>query len=111
MKAISGYTMSFPDFWLNSLTKSCSPMESTGGYENNWFNSLIAFRRSLAIQTSRLNPLGVNHNSKADLKKNTTDKISAQNIAEYMVAHPEKVDYQQEDHPYGLRKQWGLSRP
>ena len=37
------------------------------------------------------------HNSKADLKKNTTDKISAQNIAEYLVAHPEKVAYQKED--------------
>ena len=83
-------------------------MESTGGYENNWFNSLIAFQGSLAIQTSRLNPLEVNHNSKADLKKNTTDKISSQNIAEYMVAHPEKVDYQQEDHLAGLRKQWAF---
>ena len=83
-------------------------MESTGGYENNWFNSLTAFQGSLAIQTSRLNPLGINHNSKADLKKNTTDKISSQNIAEYMVAHPEKVDYQQEDRLAGLRKQWGF---
>ncbi len=83
-------------------------MESTGGYENNWYNSLIAFQGSLAIQTSRLNPLGVNHNSKADLKKNITDKISSQNIAEYMVAHPEKVNYQQEDNLAGLRKQWGF---
>lgn len=83
-------------------------MESTGGYENKWYNSLIAFQGSLDIQTSRINPLGGNHNSKADLKKNTTDKISSQNIAEYMVAHPEKVNYQQEDHLAGLRKQWGF---
>jgi len=52
-------------------------VESTGGYENNWYNSLIEFQGSLNIQTARLNPLGVMHNSKADLKKNTTDKISA----------------------------------
>ncbi|MGD8889037.1 MAG: IS110 family transposase [Desulfobacterales bacterium] len=83
-------------------------MESTGGYENNWYNSMVAFQSSLEIQTARLNPLGVKHNSKADLKKNTTDKISAQNIAEYLVAHPEKVLYQQQDRLAGLRKQWGF---
>jgi transposase len=83
-------------------------MESTGGYENNWYHSLIAFQGSLNVQTARLNPLGVMHNSKADLKKNTTDKISAQNIAEYLVAHPEKVTYQKDDQLAGLRKQWGF---
>ena len=83
-------------------------MESTGGYENNWYNSLIEFQGSLNIQTARLNPLGVMHNSKADLKKNTTDKISAQNIAEYLIAHPEKVVYQQHDQLAGLRKQWSF---
>jgi len=83
-------------------------LESTGGYENNWYNSLTAFQGSLDIQTARLNPLGVKRNSQADLKKNTTDKISAQNIAEYLVAHPEKVTYQQQDQLAGLRKQWGF---
>jgi transposase len=83
-------------------------MESTGGYENNWYNSLVAFQSSLDIQTARLNPLGVKRNSQADLKKNTTDKISAQNIAEYLVAHPEKVVYQQQDQLSALRKQWGF---
>lgn len=83
-------------------------MESTGGYENNWYNSLVAFQGSLDIQTARLNPLGVKRNSQADLKKNTTDKISAQNIAEYLVAHPEKVVYQEQNQLAGLRKQWGF---
>jgi len=83
-------------------------LESTGGYENNWYHALVAFKSSLDIQTARLNPLGVKHNSRADLKKNTTDKISAQNIAEYLVAHPEKVTYQQKDRLAGLRKQWGF---
>jgi transposase len=83
-------------------------MESTGGYENNWYKSLIEFQGSLNIQTARLNPFGVMHNSKADLKKNTTDKISAGNVAEYLVAHPEKVVYQKQDRLAGLRKQWGF---
>jgi transposase len=89
-------------------SKLFAGMESTGGYENNWYNALVAFQGSLNIQTARLNPLGVKHNSQADLKKNTTDKISAQNIAEYLVAHPEKANYQHQDQLAGLRKQWGF---
>ncbi|MBW1773616.1 MAG: transposase, partial [Deltaproteobacteria bacterium] len=83
-------------------------VESTGGYENNWYNALLAFQGSLNLQTARLNPLGVYHNSKADLKRNITDKISAQSVAEYIIAHPEKVSYQSQDHLASLRKQWGF---
>lgn len=81
-------------------------VESTGGYENNWYNTLIEFQAALNIKTARLNPLGVHHNSRAGLKKITTDKISAHNIAEYLITHPEKVVYQQQDLLYSLRKQW-----
>ena len=83
-------------------------MESTGGYENNWYSSLTQFQASLNIKTARLNPYAVVHNSKADLKRNNTDEISAQNVAEYLVAHPEKVIYQQHDQMASLRKQWGF---
>ncbi|MFO8164065.1 MAG: transposase [Desulfatiglandales bacterium] len=83
-------------------------VESTGGYENNWFNALVKFQGTLNLRTARLNPLGVNANSKADLKRNVTDKISAQNVAEYMIAHPEKVSYQHHDPLASLRKQWGF---
>jgi len=83
-------------------------VESTGGYENNWFQSLLKFQGSLPIKTAHLNPLGVTHNSKAGLKRNVTDKISAQNVAEYMIAHPEKVSYQHQDSLASLRKQWGF---
>jgi len=83
-------------------------VESTGGYENNWFQSLLKFQDSLPIKTAHLNPLGVNYNHKADLKRNVTDKISAQNVAEYMIAHPEKVSYQHQGSLASLRKQWGF---
>ena len=86
----------------------CAAVESTGGYENNWYQALIGFQASLPIQTARLNPKGVMHSSKADLKRNKTDKISAQSVAEYLVSHPEKVRYQQEDLLIGLRKQWNF---
>jgi transposase len=83
-------------------------VESTGGYENNWFNALVGLQATLNLKTARLNPLGVSANSKADLKRNVTDKISAQNVAEYMIAHPEKVSYEQQDHLASLRKQWSF---
>jgi transposase len=85
-------------------------VESTGGYENNWYDALLKFKGSLSIRTARLNPLAVLHNSKADLKRNKTDKISALSVAEYLITHPEKVLYQQQDHLGGLRKQWGFIR-
>ena len=41
--------------------------------------------------------LGVRANSKASLRRVITDKISARDVAEYLIAHPKKVTYQQED--------------
>jgi len=83
-------------------------VESTGGYENNWYNALLKFQGSLNIKTARLNPEGVYCNSKADLKRTITDKVSARSIAEYQIAHPEKIVYQQEDYWAPLRKQWSF---
>jgi transposase len=85
-----------------------SAVESTGGYENNWFESLSRFRKTLNLKIARLNPFGVTANSKASLKRIITDKISARNVAEYLIAHPEKVVYQHEDSTATLRKQWSF---
>lgn len=85
-------------------------VESTGGYENNWYQALRGFQSSLNLQVARLNPLGVAANSQAALKRNKTDQLSVRNIAEYLIAHPEKVVYQQEDPLASLRKQWGFTR-
>ena len=86
----------------------CAAVESTGGYENNWHNALRKFQSSLNIKTARLNPAGVCNNTRADLKRVITDKISAQGVAEYLIAHPEKVMYQQQDYWASLRKQWSF---
>jgi len=84
-------------------------VESTGGYENNWLHSLMKFQATLSMRSTRLNPLGVNANSKASLNRVITDKISARNVAEYIISHPEKVSYQQEDYFGSMRKLWGFS--
>jgi transposase len=83
-------------------------LESTGGYENNWFDALVKFQSSLPLKTARLNPCGVHHNSKAGLERNITDPISAENVAKYMIEHPENVIYQQQDPLASLRKQWSF---
>lgn len=83
-------------------------VESTGGYENNWFDALVRFQAHLPIRTARLNPCGVYNNSRAELNRNITDKISAENVAKYMIEHPGKVQYRQQDPLAPLRKQWGF---
>jgi len=83
-------------------------VESTGGYENNWLHTLMRFQATLNMKSARLNPFGVNANSKASLRRVITDKISARDVAEYMISHPEKVSYQQEDYWGSLRKLWGF---
>jgi transposase len=88
----------------------CAAVESTGGYENNWYNTLRKFQSSFNIKTARLNPAGVCKNTEAGLKRIITDKISAQSVAEYLITHPEKVMYQQQDYWASLRKQWSFIR-
>ena len=95
-------------FEKHTEAKLHAAVESTGGYENNWHSTLCKFQGSLNIETARLNPEGVSHNSKAALKRVITVKVSARSIAEYLVSHPDKVIYQQQDYWGSLRKQWSF---
>jgi len=99
---LSLFCKQYPD------AKIYAAVESTGGYENNWFDALVKFQSTLPIETARLNPCGVHNNSKAGLERNITDPISAENVAKYMIEHPENVRYQKQDPLSSLRKQWGF---
>jgi transposase len=83
-------------------------VESTGGYENNWFNTLKGFQKTINLKVSRINPAGVNFNRKASLKRNVTDAISAVSIAEYMINHTENVVYDQDDKWRSLCRHWNF---
>ena len=85
-------------------------VESTGGYENNWLNALGNFQSQFNIRLTRLNPFGVNANSKAGLNRITTDPVSARNIAEYLIVHPEKVKLFSYDRFTVYRRLWSLIR-
>ena len=89
----------------SKLTLYCA-VESTGGYENNWYNSLHKYQLTMNLFVARLNPLGVHHSSKAALNRITTDKESAKNVAEYLISYPEKVDYQREPFLATAKRVW-----
>jgi transposase len=101
---LSQFFQNNPESMINAA------VESTGGYENNWFEAIHNFQRIFNIRIARLNPLGVHANSKADFKRNVTDKISARSVAEFMIAHPEKVTFQEQDGMASLRKQWVFAK-
>ena len=85
-------------------------VESTGGYENNWYNLLKEIGSQLPIKVARLNPRGVKANREATLSKNVTDELSAKYVAEYLISHPDKVDFNKEriNNYDSLRKQYAF---
>lgn len=72
-------------------------VESTGGYENNWYQTLRSIGTVLPVKTARLNPSGIRHHGQAALRRTSTDKISAIIIAEYQINYPEVIQYDQQD--------------
>jgi transposase len=79
-------------------------IESTGGFENNWYGLLMGLSKTLCLKVARLNPSGVKYNASAGLKRNVTDALSARYIAEYLISHPDKVEYkEQSSHYAGFR--------
>jgi len=95
------------DFYKEHPNSSIlSAVESTGGYENNWFNTLLKLSEILIISVVRLNPLGVSHSQKAKMNRAITDEISAYNIAEYLINHQNKIKPNTKSYYSSLRKQW-----
>lgn len=81
-------------------------VESTGGYENNWLHSVYTLGKSISVRSARINPCGIKKFMDADLKRTINDEVSAECIARYMIAHPDKLLFDQEDQFYSLRRQW-----
>ena len=87
------------------LTEVYVGMESTGGYENNWF---LLFRslQSLGVsQVMRINPKAVKAMGTARMVRTITDAVSAENIAQYMLsfAKENKPVYKQDNHFRAVR--------
>lgn len=80
--------------WKKSgLTELFCGVESTGGYENNWYSMLKGLQTQEGVFVARLNPKAVKAVSDAVLRRTITDSVSAENIAYYLAKFPEKVNY------------------
>jgi len=95
------------DFFSQHIdSKLYVAVESTGGYENNWFNTFHKLQSKMNLSVARLNPFGVSHSSKASMNRIITDKQSAKYIAEYLISYPEVINYENEDYFASARRQW-----
>jgi len=80
--------------WLSQgIEQLYCGVESTGGYENNWYCFLRTLSATQQLQVARLNAKAVKAVSDAALKRTITDAVSAENIAVYLISFPEKIDY------------------
>lgn len=79
-------------------------VESTGGYENNWYNFIGHLHQSQPrIRIVRLNPRAVAHTGKANLQRVVTDQVSAGNIAEHLLHQADKIRYADTQAAYSSR--------
>jgi transposase len=83
-----------------------SAAESTGGYENNWLQTLRALQTRFELKVARVNPLAVKKNSEASLERNKTDRLSARNVAKYLISHPERAFYHEAGGMSSLKNHW-----
>ncbi len=81
-------------------------LESTGGYENNWYRSLAGVSGQIPVRVARLNPAHVNFHSKGNAKRNRTDQISAIDVAEFTATHAAKLRYNEPESNIPLRRMW-----
>ena len=42
----------------------CAAVESTGGYEKNWYNKFLGLQDKFNLKAARINPIGIAHDSK-----------------------------------------------
>lgn len=68
----------------HGLTKVVCGLESTGGYENNWYRSLSRAAPLLGLEVYRLNPMGVAYQGKSERLRTLTDSVSARTISRYL---------------------------
>lgn len=85
-------------------------MESTGGYENNWHHLFSKLSEPFNLKVARINPAVIKNHKKTSGVKTDTDKVSARNIAEYMIRYPDKIGYNQQDYYFSARRHWKFVR-
>ena len=90
----------------NPDLKLSAGVESTGGYENNWYHTIKNFQMDFNIKIVRLNPNQVKHTREAELPRNVTDPISAKAIAYHLINKGDNLNYENEDKYAPIRSIW-----
>jgi hypothetical protein len=103
---ISEYLKNF--FIQHSQANLFVGVESTGGFEDNWYALMVKLSNIYPLKVARLNPLGVKKHKEASQARTTTDAVSAFFIASYLIAYPEKVIYNEDTTFIRTKKQWNL---
>jgi transposase len=80
-------------WFADGLTQLYCGVESTVGYENNWYSHLCNLAGRYEIKVARLNPKAVKACGEAAMVRTQTDQVSAFTIASYMIGWPEKITY------------------
>jgi len=76
----------------HGLKKIVVGLESTGGYENNWYKNLRNKSKELSLEVFRINPKRIYHESKTEGRRSISDAVSSQIIAGYMRKNYGKKD-------------------
>ena len=75
---------------LLSIDKIYLAIESTGGYENNWYNQLVCFDKRVVM--FRINPLRTHYEVKKNMHRNINDAISSEIIARHVSENYEELE-------------------
>src|SRR5215831_18633391 len=68
------------EWFLKGMEQLYCGVESTGGYENNWYIFFNRLSKEKVVYIARLNARAVKAVSDASMKRTITDNISAENI-------------------------------
>ena len=82
-------------------------IESSGGLERNWLKFFRGLKSLCRMEVLHLNPVAAKKFVERNLRRNRTDKISARNIAEYLLSgrRRQEVDYEpQMEGPQALHR-------
>lgn len=77
----------------HKLERIYAGVESTGGFEDNWYASLMEAGKELPLHVARLNPSTVKNAAKASLSLQTTDALSAVHIARYLIRYADEITW------------------
>jgi transposase len=75
-------------------------MESTGGYENNWFILFKSMQPEGVSRVLRINPKAVKAMGTARMARTITDAVSADNIAQYMLSFSNQAKIYSHDNSF-----------